>query len=168
MMLVLILLATWVATWIGVTLFLRRKGSSAMLALSGGFVVSCVVLALVSTILTEQTKEAPKAQLAAQKPERQRLQKKAQDDGRKGMARQYSDTWPSTVASGEPECIDMAMIMNTPSGTYLLNSTGMDRHGNTYKSSRDVGMPVPGLENDPQAKLPPPQELMQYGLKLCD
>jgi hypothetical protein len=168
-MLVLILLATWMATWIGVALFLRRKGFSTGFGLSGGFVVSCGVLALVSTMLTEQTKEAPKAPLAAQKFDRQRPQKKAQDNKNTVTARQYDNKWSFPAASDEPECIDKAaVIINTPSGPYLVNGTGMDRNGNTSKSSRDIGIPVPGLENDPQGKLPPPHELLQYGLKLCD
>lgn len=173
-MLVLILLATWIVTWIGVGLILRRKGFSPGFGLGGGFVVSCGVLALVSMMLTEQTKEAdqtkeaPRTQLTAQKPDRQRLQTKARDDKGKGTARPYDDKWSFPVATSEPECIDMAMIMNTPSGTYLVNGTAMDRHGNTYKSSRDIGMLVPGLGSESQAKLPPPHELIQYGFKLCD
>jgi hypothetical protein len=90
-MLVLILLATWMATWIGGALFLRRQGFSTGFGLSGGFVVSCGVLALVSTLLTEQTKEAPKAPLAAQKFDRQRPQKKAQDNKNTVTARQYDN-----------------------------------------------------------------------------
>jgi hypothetical protein len=174
-MLVLILLATWIATWIGVALILRRKGFATGFGLSGGFVVSCGVLALVSLILTdqakvaEQTKVAQQPQLTAPKPDRQRFQKKARDDRGKVTARQYEDQWSFPVASSEPECLDTAaVIINTPSGTYLFNGTGMDRYGNTYKSSRDVGIPVPGLGTEAQAKLPPPHVLMQYGFKLCD
>jgi hypothetical protein len=57
-MLVLIFLASWIVTWVGVALFLRRQGFSTGFNLGGSFVVSCGVLALVSTMLTEQTKEA--------------------------------------------------------------------------------------------------------------
>ena len=174
-MLVLILLATWMATWIGVALFLRRKGFSTGFGLGGGFVVSCGVLALVSLMLTDQTKEAAqtkeaqRTQLTAQKPDRQRLQKAAQENKNTVMARQYSNPWSFPAASDEPACLDKAaVIMNTPSGPYLVNGTAMDRHGNTYKSSRDVGRPVPELENNPQGKLPPPHELIQYGFKLCN
>jgi hypothetical protein len=173
-MLVLILLATWMATWIGVALFLRRKDFSTGFALSGGFMVSCGVLALVSLMLTEQTKEAkqtkeaPRTHLTAQKPDRQLFQTKARDDRGKGTVRQDKDKWSVPVASSKPECLDTAaVIMNTPSGPYLVNGTAMDRYGNTYKGSRDVGRPVPELEKNPQGKLPPPHELMQYGFKLC-
>jgi hypothetical protein len=167
----LILFVSWIATWIGVTLFLHRKGYSGSVGFGGGFVVSCGVLVLVSMLLTDQTKEAQRTQLTVKKADlgsAQRKEPKARNDGRKVTARQDDDKWSFPVASGEPECIDKAaVILNTPSGSYLVNGTAMDRYGNTY-NSREIGMPVPGLANDPRAKLPPPHELIQHGLKLCD
>lgn len=171
----LILFASWIATWIGVAFFLYRKGYSGSVGLGGGFVVSCGVLALVSLMLTDQTKEAGqtqearRTQLPVKKLDLQRFQKKARDDWGKGTVRPDEDKWSFPVASGKPECLDAAaVVVNTPSGPYLINGAAVDRHGNTYKSSRDMGIPVPGLGSDPQAKLPPPQELIQYGLKVCD
>ena len=174
-MLVLILLATWMATWIGVALFLRRKGFSTGFGLSGGFVVSCGVLALGSMMLMEQTKDAAqtnepqRTQLTAQKPDRLPFQKKAPENKNTVTARQDSNPWSVPAASDEPACIDKAaVIVNTPSGPYLINGAAVDRYGNTYKGARDMGRPVPELKNNPQGKLPPPHELMQYGLKVCD
>ena len=136
-----------------------------------GITVAVVVLLVVMMdrmAARREGRRAHRVHLAVQKAERQRHQAEARDDGRQVTARQYGDTWPFTGTAGELECIDKAVLMHTPSGTYTLNGTAMDRYGNTYKSFRGIAKPVLGLENELQAKMPPPHELIQRGLRLCD
>jgi hypothetical protein len=83
-------------------------------------------------------------------------------------ASQYGDKWPFTITEGDLECIDDAVILHTPSGTYNINGKAMSRYKDTYKSFQEIAKPVPGLENEPQAKMFPPSEMIQRGLKLCD
>ena len=129
--------------------------------------VVVVVLVMVMARMADHPDTQP-SQFAAQKSDSPRLQKMARNDGRRVTASQYADKWSFPVTSGEPECIDKAaVLLNTPSGRYLANGAAMDRHGNTY-NAREIGVPIPGRANDPRAKLPPPHELLQHGLKLCD
>ena len=131
-------------------------------------VVVVLVVMMARMAASRETRRAHRAHLAVQKADRQRLQDEAGDDGRQLTARQYGDTWPFTVTAGELECRDKAVLMHTPLGTYTLNGTAMDRYGNTYKSFREIAKPVLGLENELQAKMLPPREMIQRGLRLCD
>jgi hypothetical protein len=82
-----------------------------------------------------QAREAREARMAAhQRAEPKRLQEEARDNGRKVTASQYGDQWPFTITSGELECLNKAVIMHTPSGTYNINGKAMSRYEKTYKS----------------------------------
>ena len=83
-------------------------------------------------------------------------------------AAQYGDKWSFTVGRGELECKLNAVVMHTSKGTYSLNGKAMGMYKDKYPEWRDIAKPYPGLENDPNAKMPPPHGLIQKGLALCN
>jgi hypothetical protein len=81
-------------------------------------------------------------------------------------ASEYGDKWPFTVSKGELECNANAIIMHTSKGTYSINGKAMGRYKNKYPEWREIAKQHP-LFNDPQAKMPPPHDLIERGLELC-
>jgi hypothetical protein len=79
---------------------------------------------------------------------------------------EYGDKWPFTVSEATLECKINAVIMHTSKGTYSLNGKAMGIYKNRYPTWREIAKPYPGL-NDPNAKMPPPNGLIQRGLELC-
>lgn len=86
----------------------------------------------------------------------------------KVTAAQYGDKWSFTVARGELECKLNAVVMHTSKGTYSLNGKAMGMYNGKYPEWREIAKPYPGLENDPNAKMPPPHDLIKKGLALCN
>jgi hypothetical protein len=82
-------------------------------------------------------------------------------------ASEYGDKWSFTVSEGELECKMNSVIMHTNQGTYSVNGKAMGRYKGKYPTWREIAKPYPGL-NDPQAKMPPPHDLIKRGLDLCD
>lgn len=83
-------------------------------------------------------------------------------------ANEYGALWPFIVPEGELECINNAVIMRTASGTYNINGKALGRYEGVYKSFREIAKPAPGLESYPDAKMPPPSDLIKRGLRLCE
>lgn len=82
-------------------------------------------------------------------------------------ASEYGDKWPFTVPKGVLECHANAVIMHTSKGTYSINGKAMGRYKGKYPEWRDIAKQHP-LFNDPQAKMPPPHDLIERGLELCN
>ncbi len=84
----------------------------------------------------------------------------------KVTAEEYGDKWSFIVPKGRLQCKINAVVMHVGDKTYSLNGKAMSRYRGEFPTWRRIAKPYPGM-NDPQAKMPPANDLIKRGLALC-
>jgi len=189
-MLGLIVLIFWLASWYGIARWLGKGTKPRVIKVGEGFLLSFIPVVVIGFSITlfqnfsnpeidnweigkhKQPQEGVRKQYEPDigiilDPDSTRTKPRSSANREIVVASEYGNKWSFTVPGGELECISNAVIMHTVKGTYSINGKAMGRYAGKLPEWREIAKPVPGLENDPRAKMPPPTKLIKKGLALC-